>query len=212
MWRSGQGKVTESDKWHPSLAPSSSTDHQSATVNPGLTQMLIDSMGRNLFPLSTLLTRFEINWLYSVYGLGTDWAAYLIEWLKKNVRGKALSPWILWIVSSPELSPGMSMHLFYTRETAFSHILTLTHFRDLQHHLDSFNISASSNSEMSCTHLHHLRTFYHVSTHHTSTHLRIFNNHPHMRYMLPEPSHLCRHTSLHIPSYSRYIISHIQTS
>ena len=109
------------------------------------------------------------------------------------------------------------MHSFYTRETAFSHILTLMHFRDLQHHSDSFNISTSSNSEMSCTHLHHLRTFYHVSTHHVSTHhesthLRIFDNHPHMRYMLPEPSHLLRHTSLHIPSYSRYIISHIQTS
>ena len=106
----------------------------------------------------------------------------------------------------------MSMHSFYTHETAFSHILTLTHFGDLQHHSYSFNISTSSNSEMSCTHPHHLRMFYHVSMHHTSTHLRIFDNHPRMHYMLPEPSHLHRHTSLHIPSYSRYIISHIWTS
>ena len=105
----------------------------------------------------------------------------------------------------------MSMHSFYTHETAFSHILTLTHFGDLQHHSDSFSISTSLNSKMSCTHLHHLRTFYHVSTHHASTHLRIFDNHPHMCYMLPEPSHLRRHTSLHIPSYSRYIILHIRT-
>ena len=104
------------------------------------------------------------------------------------------------------------MHLFYICETAFSHILTLTHFGDLQHHLDSFNTSTSSNSEMSCTHVHHLRMFYHLSTHHASAHLQIFNNRPHMYYMLQEPSHLCRHTSLHIPSYSRYTISHIQTS
>ena len=91
------------------------------------------------------------------------------------------------------------MHSFYTCETAFSHIWTLTHFGDLQHHSDSFSISTSLNSEMSCTHLHHLRTFYHMSTHHASTHLWIFDNHPHMCYMLPEPSHLRRHTSLHIP-------------
>ena len=30
--------------------------------------------------------------------------------------------------------------------------------------------------------------------------------------MLPESSHICRHTSHHIPSYSRDTISHIQTS
>ena len=106
----------------------------------------------------------------------------------------------------------MSMHLFYTHETAFSHILTLTHFRDLQHHSDSFNTSTSSNSEMSCTHVHHLRRFYHMSTHHASAHLQIFDNHPHMHYMLPEPSHIRRHTFRHIPSYSRYTISHIRTS
>ena len=86
------------------------------------------------------------------------------------------------------------------------------HFGDLQHHLDSFNTVTLLNAEMSCTHVHHLRMFYHVSTHHTSAHLWIFDNHPHMRYMLPEPSHLCRNTSLHIPSYSRYSISHIRTA
>ena len=37
-------------------------------------------------------------------------------------------------------------------------------------------------------------------------------HHPHMCYMLPEPSHIHRHTSLHIPSYSRYTISHVWTS
>ena len=36
-------------------------------------------------------------------------------------------------------------------------------------------------------------------------------HHPHMCYMLPEPSHIHRHTYLHIPSYSRSTISHIQT-
>ena len=106
----------------------------------------------------------------------------------------------------------MSMHLFYTRETTFSHILTLTHFRDLQHHSDSFNTSTSLNSKMTCTQVHHIQMFYHMSMHHPSTHLQIFDNHPHMCYMLPEPSHLRRHTSLHIPSYSRCTILHIRTS
>ena len=69
----------------------------------------------------------------------------------------------------------MSMHLFYTCGSAFSHILTLMHFGDLHHHSDSFNTFTSSNSEMSCTHVHHLRMFYHVSMHHTSAHLQIFN-------------------------------------
>ena len=71
----------------------------------------------------------------------------------------------------------ISMHLFYTCGSAFSHILTLTHFGDLQHHLDIFNTIMFSNSEMSCTHVHHLQMFYHVSTHHGSAHLQIFNNH-----------------------------------
>ena len=106
----------------------------------------------------------------------------------------------------------MSMHLFYTCETAFLHILTLTHFGDLQHHSDSFNTFTSSNSKMSCIHVHHLWMFYHMSTHHTSAHLQIFDNHSHMHYMLPEPSHICRHTSLHIPLYSRYTILHVRTS
>ena len=105
----------------------------------------------------------------------------------------------------------MSMHSFYTCGFAFSHILTLMHFRDLQHHSDSFNTFTFSNSEMSCTHVHHLRMFYHMSTHHTSAHLQIFDNHPLMCYMLPELSHICRHTSFCIPSYSRYTISHLRT-
>ena len=106
----------------------------------------------------------------------------------------------------------MSMCLFYTRGSAFVHILTLMHFRGLQHHSDIFNTFMFSNSETSCTHVHHLQMFYHVSTHHASAHLWIFENHPHMHYVLPEPSHICRHTSFRIPSYSRNTILHLWTS
>ena len=124
---------------------------------------------------------------------------------------------LMFMVSCPSfplpcLLSVMSMHWFYRRETAFSHILTLMHFRDLQHHLDSFNTFTFLNSEMSCTHVNHLWMFYHVSMHHASAHLWIFDNHPQMHYMLPEPLHIHRHTSLHIPSYSRYTISHLWTS
>ena len=67
------------------------------------------------------------------------------------------------------------MHSFYTPGSAFSHILTLMHFGDLHHHSDSFNTFTSSNSEMSCIHVHHLRMFCHMSTHHASAHLQIFD-------------------------------------
>ena len=67
------------------------------------------------------------------------------------------------------------MHLFYTHGSAFLHILTLMHFGGLQHHLNIFNTIMFSSSKMSCTHVHHFRTFYHVSMHHTSAHLWIFN-------------------------------------
>ena len=104
------------------------------------------------------------------------------------------------------------MHFFYTHGPSFSHILTLTHFGGLQHHSDSFNTSTFSNSEMSCTHVHHLQMFYHVSTHHTSAHLWIFN-------IIHTCAMCCQNfrTSADIPplcnpSYSRYTISHLQTS
>ena len=61
-----------------------------------------------------------------------------------------------------------SMHLFCTHGTTFSHILTLMHFRDLQHHSDSFNTFTFSDSEIFCIHVHHLQMFYHISKYSTS--------------------------------------------
>ena len=107
--------------------------------------------------------------------------------------------------------PVMSMHLFYTRETAFSHILTLTHFGDLQHHSDSFSISTSSNSEMSCTHLHHLRTFI-TCPHITHQHISEYSTIVHTCITCCQNLRSSAETHpFTFQSYSRYIISHIRT-
>ena len=68
------------------------------------------------------------------------------------------------------------MQSFYTCGTTFSHIVTPIHFRGLQHHSDIFNTFTFTHSEMSCTQVHHLWIFYHVSMHHTSAHLWIFDS------------------------------------
>ena len=78
---------------------------------------------------------------------------------------------------------------------AFSHILTPTHFGDLQHHSDSFNTFTPSNSEMFCTHVHHFQMFYHMSRHHHQHISKYLTSSTHVLYVARTFAHMQTHIS-----------------